>query len=135
MWKFVCTLFCHFPSHGYNSQKMNNGTKKFKKIMVCSISFMSSNSWIWWIKSTCWISCKYRVISKIRQTQHQNLEFGHTQGDFFFKLAKKYINIQWGVKLRKPSILMVNWISSCLSFFLNTSIVATYIFTSPTCTT
>jgi hypothetical protein len=32
-------------------------------------------------------------------------------------LAKKYISIQQGMKLRKPSI------SSCLSFFLSASIV------------
>jgi hypothetical protein len=49
-----------------------------------------------------------RVISKVRQTQHQNLEFGHTHGEFFFKPANKYINIQWGVKLKIPSILVVN---------------------------
>jgi len=41
----------------------------------------------------------------------------------------------WGVKLQKPSMLVVNWISSCLSLFLNASIIATYIFTTFTCTT
>ncbi len=49
-----------------------------------------------------------RVMSKVRQTQHQNLDFGHTHGEFKKKVANKYINIQWGVKLRKPSILVVN---------------------------
>jgi hypothetical protein len=49
-----------------------------------------------------------RVIRKIRQTQHQNPEFGHRQGEIFKKPAKKYISIQGGVKLRKPSILVVN---------------------------
>ncbi len=34
-----------------------------------------------------------------------------------------------------PPILVVNWVPSCLSFSLSASIVATYIFTAPTCTT
>jgi hypothetical protein len=37
--------------------------------------------------------------------------------------------------LRKPSILVVNWVSSCLSFFLRASTAATYIFTAPNCAT
>jgi hypothetical protein len=36
------------------------------------------------------------------------------------------------MKLRKPSILVVNWVSSCLSFFLSASIA---IFIAPNCTT
>ncbi len=41
------------------------------------------------------------------------------------------------MKLRKPSVLAVNWVSSCLSFFLSASTAAatTYIFTAPNCTT
>jgi hypothetical protein len=39
------------------------------------------------------------------------------------------------MKLRKPSILVVNCVSSCLSFFLSASTAATYIFTAPYCTT
>jgi hypothetical protein len=39
------------------------------------------------------------------------------------------------VKLRKPSILVVNWVSSCLSFFLSASTAVTYIFTAPARTT
>jgi len=49
-----------------------------------------------------------RVIRKVRQTQHPNPEFGHTQGEIFKKPAKKYISIQGVVKIRKPSILVVN---------------------------
>ncbi len=49
-----------------------------------------------------------RVIRKVRKTQHQNPQFGHTQVGIFKKLAKKYISIQGGMKLRKPSILVVN---------------------------
>jgi hypothetical protein len=43
-----------------------------------------------------------------RKTQHQNPEFGHTQGEIFKKPAEKYISIQGGMKLRKQSILVVN---------------------------
>jgi hypothetical protein len=54
-------------------------------------------------------SCLTRVIYKVRKTQHQNPEFGHTEGEiFFFKPAKKYTSIQGGMKLRKLSILVVN---------------------------
>jgi hypothetical protein len=49
-----------------------------------------------------------RVKGKVRKTQHQNREFGHTQREIFRKLAKKYVIIPLGVKLRKPSILVVN---------------------------
>jgi hypothetical protein len=56
----------------------------------------------------CYLVC-IRVIRKVRKTQHQNPEFGHTQSEIFKKPArKKYISIQWGMKLRKPSILVVN---------------------------
>jgi hypothetical protein len=41
---------------------------------------------------------------KVRKTQHQNPEFGHTQGE----IAKKHVTIQGGMKLRKPSILVIN---------------------------
>jgi hypothetical protein len=43
-----------------------------------------------------------RVIRKVRKTQHQNPEFGRTQGEIKKKPAKKYISIQQGMKLRKP---------------------------------
>jgi hypothetical protein len=49
------------------------------------------------------------------KTQHQNPDFGRTWGEI--------------------SILVVNWVLSCLSFFLSVSTVATYIFTGPLCTT
>jgi len=51
-----------------------------------------------------------KTCKKVRKTQHQNPEFGHTQGEIQKKKkpAKKYISIQGGMKLRKPSILVVN---------------------------
>jgi len=76
-----------------------------------------------------------RVIHKIIKTQHQNPKFGHTQGEIKKKPAKKHISIQQGMKLRKPSILVVNWVSSRLSFFLNASTATIYIFTDPNKTT
>jgi hypothetical protein len=53
-----------------------------------------------------------RVICKVRQTQHQNLEVIH-RVRFLKKPEKKYISIQARggagfVKLRKPSISVVN---------------------------
>jgi hypothetical protein len=45
---------------------------------------------------------------KVRKTQHQNPEFGHTQGEIQKKPAKKYISIERGMKLRKQSIFVVN---------------------------
>jgi hypothetical protein len=48
------------------------------------------------------------VIRKVRKTQHQNLEFGHAQGEIQNKPTKKYTSTQRGMKLRKPSILVVN---------------------------
>jgi hypothetical protein len=76
-----------------------------------------------------------RVVRKIIKSQHLNPEFGHTQGEIKKKPAKKYISNQQGMKLRKPSILVVNRVSSCLSFFLNASTAAIYIFTDPNITT
>ncbi len=40
-----------------------------------------------------------------------------------------------GPKLVFPPILVVNWVSSPLSFFMSAFTAATYIFTAPTCTT
>jgi hypothetical protein len=77
----------------------------------------------------------YRVIRKVRKTRHQNAEFGQTKGEIKKKPAKKYISIQRGMKLRKPSILVVNGVSSSLSFFLSASTAATYILTAPNFTT
>jgi hypothetical protein len=74
-----------------------------------------------------------KVNHKVRKTKHQ--EFGHTQGEIFIKTCKRVHYHSMGVRLKKPSILVVNWVLSCLSFCLSDSIVATYIFTTPTCTT
>jgi hypothetical protein len=54
------------------------------------------------------ISGDIRVIGKVRKTQHQNPEFGHTQGDIQKNSANKYVSIQQEMKLRKPSILVIN---------------------------
>ncbi len=41
-----------------------------------------------------WHLISNRVIRKSRKTQHQNSEFGHTQGEIQKKPLKKYISIQ-----------------------------------------
>jgi hypothetical protein len=76
-----------------------------------------------------------RVIRKVRKTQHQNPEFGHTCWDSKKNLQKSTLASKGGMKLRKQSILVVNWVSSWLSFSLSASTAATYIFTAPYCTT
>jgi hypothetical protein len=68
-----------------------------------------------------------RVPSKVRITQHQNSEFGHTQGEIKKNYQKSILAFNGGKKLRKPSLLAINWVSSCLSFFLSVSTAATYI--------
>ncbi len=55
-----------------------------------------------------------RVICKVRKTQHQNPEFGHTQGEIFLKPAKEYSSNQGGMKLKKP----INF-GSKLSFIMS----------------
>jgi hypothetical protein len=43
---------------------------------------LKSSTWKTWVG--------IRVIRKVRKTQHQNPEFGHTQGEnFFFNMKKK----------------------------------------------
>jgi hypothetical protein len=44
-----------------------------------------------------------RVTRKVRKIQHQNPEFGHTHGEITKNPPKKYISIQRGMKLKKPS--------------------------------
>jgi hypothetical protein len=63
------------------------------KVMICKgkyEEFFNLELWSWRPYN--------RVIRKVRRTQRQNPEFGHTQGEIFKKTAKKYINIQQGIK-------------------------------------
>jgi hypothetical protein len=66
-----------------------------------------------------------RDLRKVSKRQHQYPQFGHTQGEIEKKPAKKYISIQLGVKLRKPSILMVPEFH--LSFFFPERLHCCYI--------
>jgi hypothetical protein len=50
-----------------------------------------------------------RVIFTVRNTRHKNPEFGHTKVEIFKNLQKTYISIQPGLKVRKPSILVVKY--------------------------
>ncbi len=80
------------------------------------------------------------VTRKERKTQHQNPEFGHTQGEIQQPKKKNLQNSTLAFNRGKnsethSSILVVNWVSSCLSSFLSASTAVTYIFTTPNCTT
>ncbi len=76
-----------------------------------------------------------KVISKVRKTQHQNPEFGHTLGEIQNQHSKLYVSVQGALKLRKPSIYGINEVSSCLPFIWKASTPATCILTPLTCTT
>jgi hypothetical protein len=47
-----------------------------------------------------------KVNHKVRKTKHQ--EFGNTRDEIFIKTCKRVHYHSMGVKLRKPSILVVN---------------------------
>jgi len=91
--------------------------------MFCIGNLLNKNGWIYQFVHNC--SFANSDIRKVRKRQSEYPEFGHTQGEIQKKSAKKYISIQGGVKLRKPSILMVFLVSRCLSFFLSPSSAAT----------
>jgi hypothetical protein len=57
-----------------------------------------------------------RDIRKVRKRQHQYPKFGHAQGEIKKKPAKKYIS-KGGMKLRKPTILMVPEFHPVFLFF------------------
>jgi hypothetical protein len=86
------------------------------------------DSWLW--VSLTW--GHIRVIREVRKTQHQNPELVINRVRLRINLQKSTFK---GVKPKKPSIFVINWVSSCLSFFLSAFTAATYIFTAPTCTT
>jgi hypothetical protein len=76
-----------------------------------------------------------KVICKVRRLGSENGQFLHNRPSNV-KLGMKFYKMkQLGPKLVFPPILVVNWISSPLSFLLSASTAATYIFTAPTCTT
>ncbi len=94
---------------------------------------------LWWVKP---ISeghsknvSKIKVIHIVWYLGCENCQFWHNKvsnaelGMEFYKT--KYLRL----KLVFPPILVVNWVWSLLSFFLNASITAKYIFTTLTCTT
>jgi hypothetical protein len=67
----------------------------------------------WWTMSICLRNVK----DNRRKTQHQNPEFGHTQGEIQQKKnqQKSTLAFKGGMKLRKPSNLVVK-LSFILSF-------------------
>jgi di/tripeptidase len=64
------------------------------------------------------ISACNRVTRKIRRTQHQNLEFGHTTGEIFKKPAKKKKLAFKGDEIPK-TINFGGKLSFILSFYLS----------------
>jgi len=91
-----------------------------------------ADSSIHWFKH--FLSQHTRLIHEVKKTQHQNWLWSYTGWDFLKKPVRKYISIQLRMKLKKWSIFMINWVSSCLSFFLSACTAATYFFFAPTCT-
>jgi hypothetical protein len=77
-----------------------------------------------------------RVIRKVRQSGAENSQFqqiGHQTRNWEWKFYKmKEVGSK---QLVFPPILVVNWVSFCVSFFLSACTAATYNFTAPTCTT
>ncbi len=67
------------------------------------------------------------IIRKVRKRQHQYPEFGHTQGEIKKKPAKKYISIQGGLKLRKPSEIFDGFLSFTVSLFFRDRLHCCYI--------
>jgi uncharacterized protein YndB with AHSA1/START domain len=68
-----------------------------------------------------------RVTSKVRIIQHQNSEFGHTQGEIKKKLPKKYISIQWDEETQK-TITFGNKLGFILSFLFPERLHCCYIY-------
>jgi len=89
------------------------------------ITFICIQGFLKWVNLNGTFPQKHKVKTLNKKSwRFQNHEFDHTQGEIQKKPAKKYISIQQGMKLRKPSILVVNRVSSCLSFFLSASTAA-----------
>ncbi len=96
---------------------------------------------LWWVKptneghsknvSTIKVVCivwRWRWGGENCQFRHNKVSNAELGMEFY---KTKYLR----PNLVFPPILVVNWVSSPLSFFLSASIAATYIFTAPTCTT
>jgi hypothetical protein len=57
------------------------------------------------------VSYAIKLFVKVRKREHHNPEFRHTQGELKKTPAKSTLAFNKGVKLRKPSILVVNLMS------------------------
>ncbi len=116
----MLSSFNIFPKAQNNEDAINKKEYwNYGRNQLCFISL----SLLWGLSPRRRTPRDNRVIHKVRKTQHQNPEFGYIQGKIQKNPAKKYISIQQGMKLRKPSILLINWVPSCLSFFLSASII------------
>jgi hypothetical protein len=70
-----------------------------------------------------------RVIRKVGKTQHQNPEFGHTQGEILKKnLQKSTLAFKGGMKLKKKTINFGSKLSFVLSFLFPERLHSCYIY-------
>jgi hypothetical protein len=75
-----------------------------------------------------------KVLRKIRRLGGENGQFRHNRASNAWLGMKFYKTKLLGPKLVFPLILVVNWVSSPLSFFLIACTAAAYIFSTPTST-
>jgi hypothetical protein len=69
-------------------------------------------------------------VCKVMKNQHENPGIGHKLNEIFFKTCKKvHLALNRGVKLRKPSILVIIEFHPVFPFCLSASSASTYIFT------
>jgi hypothetical protein len=76
-----------------------------------------------------------RAMCQVRRLGGKNGQFWHNRHQMCNWEGKFYKRKKLVPKLVFPPILVVNWVSSCVSFFLSACNTATCIFTAPTCTT
>jgi len=77
-------------------------SQKYFLWVLLDLSLLSSNKNSPKKKTVLRSMQNMRVIHKVRKTQHQNPEFGHTQGEIQKKTAQQYISIQGGDETQKP---------------------------------
>ncbi len=109
--------------------KTKNGTSCHKIALSkrkCSPTFQG--------KKNIWRKfCHIRDLRKVRKRQHQYPEFGYTQGEIEKKNLRKSTLAfkpggRWGLKLRKPSILMVPEFHPVFLFPLSVDFHCSYVY-------
>ncbi len=109
----------------------NNNSRWWKQTILAALQECKKETKLNILYHLLELSCKVK-----KNTAPEPWVWSYTRWDEILKEpAKKYTRIQRGMKLRKPSILVVNWDASDLPFFWSASTAATYIFIAPNCTT